>query len=130
MSEKTNDHGALLQKIKSAIPGNKSYLFSLVSLHTLDRCMDNIVAGGAVSDFDTIGKLDMPAGELFEPEIDARSVDVESHVFLIGSGESEDMPERLVTLLEEYGAEDFIKLAEVDQIARHDFTLDAEDFGL
>jgi len=98
MSEKTNDHGALLQKIKSAIPGNKSYLFSLVSLHTLDRCMDNIVAGGAVSDFDTIGKL--------------------------------DMPERLVTLLEEYGAEDFIKLAEVDQIARHDFTLDAEDFGL
>lgn len=129
MNEKKKDSVALLEQIKSAIPSDKSYIFSIISLLACDAGFDDIIASGAVSCHDTMGEADVFVEELLEQESDARSIDVVSHVFSIGQGESENMPNELVKLVVEYGLDEFIVLDEVDQIARNDFSLDASDYG-
>ena len=66
--------------------------------------------------------------DLLDEVQELESVDVVSHFFTVGDGESVDLPENLADEIERYGADDFIALSCVDQLERIDFTVDTEDF--
>jgi len=117
----------LLKILASAQKEQHSYLFSIVTLNGKDIDAAQHVVGGYVQGVDEMSKI--PAFyDLLDEVPDLESVDVVSHFFTIGDGESVDLPDSLADEIEKYGADDFIALPCVDQLERIDFTVDTEDF--